>query len=337
MLRLSIITAILLVVSTNLASADERVGIPTLNTEGSRSLINTTAKPFPPIILAQNNTETGPGKATPSKSDNRNLPPPVLKNKDKDFGEPVHDVRKDVTYIPIEQLEALHKRLKNPDKNSMDPAVVKAEYDKLYRKLYSERENLTKTALGQKPGKAKTATLEQAYRLSIRLNKLSRPISSNLGEYPGWRPVKDALESSYDYTSFINFSIRKAGRAINSSDKLAAFRELSNLLGLAISIKKELKNLDQIRRDFVDTGIIERVYGQDAARVILKSIDQDKAKLRKLELYIRDYEKAFERKWPAPGEPEYPETPVPTIGILPNAIEMDFEPLPNPCVSVNKC
>ena len=304
--RLSIITAILLVVSINLASADERVGIPTRDAERSLGLGTTTAKPFPPVILAQNNTETDPGKTTPSEPDNRNLPPPVLKIEDKDLGEPVHDVRKDVTYIPIEQLETLHKRLKNPDKNSMDPAVVKAEYDKLYRKLYSERENLTKKALDQKPGKAKTATLEQAYRLSMRLNKLSRPISSNLGEYPGWRPIEDALESSYDYTSFIDFSIRRAGRAINSADKLAAFRELSNLLGLAESIKKELKNLDQIRRDFVDTGIIERVYGQDAARLILKSIDQDKAKLRKLELYIRDYEEAFGRKWPAPEKTVQP-------------------------------
>ncbi len=215
---------------------------------------------------------------------------------------------------------------------------MEKEYDKLYRKLQSERKALTKTALELKPGPAKTETLEQAYRLSDRLNMLNRPTSAKPGEFPGWRPVSDPLDNLYDYSGSIDFEIRMAGKAINSADKLAAVRELERLHAHAKNTKEKLKDVDQMTQDFIDTGIFERVYGQQNAKAVLEMIERQKAKLRELESYIRDYEKALERKWPTPQEPvEKPQSLVPEIEALPNVIDMTPEILVVPCNDANSC
>lgn len=337
--RLPTIVALVAVVTISEVAANEQPSVVSmLDTESVLGLVAEKATPPHILILAQNNTEAEPNKGTPKKTDNRNLPPPVLKKENEDLGEPVHDVRKDVSYLPIEQLEALHKRRENPDKQSMDPAAVEKEYDKLYRKLQSERKALTKTALELKPGPAKTETLEQAYRLSDRLNMLNRPTSAKPGEFPGWRPVSDPLDNLYDYSGSIDFEIRMAGKAINSADKLAAVRELERLHAHVKNTKEKLKDVDQMTRDFIETGIFERVYGQQNAKAVLEMIERQKAKLRELESYIRDYEKALERKWPTPQEPvEKPQSLVPEIEALPNVIDMTPETLVVPCNNANSC
>ncbi|WP_424982891.1 hypothetical protein [Maritalea sp. S77] len=337
--RLPTIVALFAVVTISEVTANEQPGVvPMLATESALGLVAEKATPPPTLIFAQNKTETKPSKSAPKKSDNRNLPPPVLKKENEDLGEPVHDVRKDVSYIPIEQLEALHQRRKNPDKHSMDPAAVEKEYDKLYRKLQSERKALTKTALELKPGRVKTETLEQAYRLSERLNKLSLPTSSKPGEFPGWRPISDPIENLYDYSGSVDFEIRMAGKAINSADKLAAIRELKKLHEHVKYAKEKLLDVDNMTRDFIDTGIIERVYGQQDAKAVIDAVERQKAQERKLENYIRDYEKALERKWPTPQIPvENPQSLVPGIEPLPKVIDMAPEIFVAPCDNANKC
>ncbi|TDQ66768.1 hypothetical protein ATL17_0771 [Maritalea mobilis] len=67
-------------------------------------------------------------------------------------------------------------------------------------------------------------------------------------------------------------------------------------------------------------------------------IERQKAQERKLESYIRDYEKALERKWPTPQEPvEKPQSLVPEIEALPNVIDMTPEILVVPCNDANSC
>lgn len=337
--RLPTIFALFAVVTISEVAANEQPSIvPMFDTDIALGLAAEKAPPPPTLILAQNNTEAEPNKGTPKKTDNRNLPPPVLKKENEDLGAPVHDVRKDVSYLPIEQLEALHKRRENPDKQSMDPVAVEKEYDKLYRKLQSERKALTKTALELKPGRARTETLEQAYRLSDRLNKLNRPTSAKPGEFPGWRPVSDPLDNLYDYSGSVDFEIRRAGKAINSADKEAAIRELKKLHDHVKYAKEKLLDVDQMTRDFIDTGIFERVYGQQNAKAVLDMIERQKAQERKLENYIRDYEKALERKWPTPQEPaENLQSLVPEIEALPKALDMTPEIFVVPCNNANSC
>lgn len=335
--RLPIIVASFVAVSFSHGIASNgATNVPMIDIEQTLGSLIETPSPEPVILVAQNKSTTGPSKSPPKKTDNRNLPPPVLKEQDR--GEPVHDVRKDVTYIPIEQLEALHERLRNPDVHSMGPKVVEREYDKLYRKLYAEREALVKAGLKMKHGDTKTATLRQAYGLSMRFDKLPEPSSAKEFEFKKWRPVYDTISGLEYEVEAIELATKIAGRAINSADKLNAYEWLVDLRNRAKSNRKKMAAVDEMVREFIDTGIFGLLYHFGKSTDVMIDIRAYKDSLTELESYIRDYEKALKRKWPEPEKPaENPQSLVPKVEPLPKIIEMVPETLVAPCNDVNNC
>lgn len=169
-------------------------------------------------------------------------------------------------------------------------------YDTTYRKLYRERESFIREANGTVDVKIKSILIEQALELSDTLNNVRLPSTAKKNEFRQWTPLAD-FRRGWDPSS-VGRDIEDANKIINSPDRAAAARELDRLRQKQKVAEVSAEDRDEIERDFFASGAVGRLYGKAAVELYRDEFKMYDVQYQRLLDYIKDYEKAVQRKWP---------------------------------------
>lgn len=281
----------------------------------------------PPIIGVSD--EYGPPE-DPKKSRHRgmkDIEPPILKLENKESDLPVHSVRNELGF----QQDLIDQIAKLGSGNSKPTGAF---YNRVFRKLYGEREALIRSASTETNAKVKSVQLEQALELSSTLDSVQPPSSARDNEFRSWNPVYEAMNGWNE--SSVGRDIASANKIINRPDRDAAFRELDRLREKQRIGEKSQKQRDAVRTDFFNTKVFDKVHSEYERVKYEREIGRHDLQYQKLVNYINDYEKALARKWPtaprkskaAVKKTKVGELEVPEIGPLPKVIGAPQAPGP---------
>lgn len=263
----------------------------------------------------------------PRKGGMKKISAPTLKLLNEDQKLPVHSVRNEL--VPqqdlIDQIEKLGTGNDRPTGEF---------YNRVFRKLYSDREALIRSAGKESNAQVKAIQLEQALELSLTLDRVQRPASARDNEFREWNPVYETINGWNG--SSVEKDIAAANKIVNRPDRDAAFRELDRLREQQKIAEISQMKRDAIRSDLFDTKVFDRVHSESERMKYEKEIGRRDRQYQKLVDYINDYEKALARKWPeGPGKSKTAakkmtagELEVPAIGPLPKVIGAPQAPGP---------
>ncbi|MCB2083458.1 MAG: hypothetical protein KDD90_05330 [Sphingomonadaceae bacterium] len=255
------------------------------------------------------------------------IPKPVLAPSDEDEGPPVQPVRGDVSSTidqDVKALRAMYARSQQKPDGSpgISPAEARGHYERLYRKLYQERQSLIDEAYKAEPGAVRTAYLNSAIKLSFPLDEIKPPGKSDDLRYiqkagddhldilemeskKHWRNLpsgKDNLFRKFDPLDQTKLQLQvldeafktevdTANKALRDKNFQAATRSKERLRRLK-AVSDELRNRTRaVQTDFFKSG----VYDPSTAEIYNEYYDAKLKRIDEFDKFQEDFGKAYDR------------------------------------------